>query len=221
MKRTLALITLVFTAALAQADLVIEQKMESAMINGDMTIKLKGDKMRMDMAGGPVGAMSTVMNMTTGDVTQIIHSQKMVMKISSSQAKQMMQMVKKKESGETPKLQATGKMEKIGAYNTEIYTWTGSGMTQKLWVAKDFPNFAKFKDLVVKMSKSPIAGMAQGMTPDMSTLPGMVVKTEAEVSGQKIVTTLVSLKEQPLENAIFEAPKDYQEMAVPAIPGAH
>ena len=61
--------------------------------------------------------------------------------------------------------------------------------------------------------------------------PGMVVKTEMDLAGQtpagsapagklKITTTLVSVKETTLDDAVFEAPKDYQSLSQPGLPGA-
>jgi hypothetical protein len=136
----------------------------------------------------------------------------------------MMDMVKKQLAGgdaaanTAPK--ATGKKEKVGDFNTEVYTCSFGGGTQTLWVTKDIPNYDKVKVQLDKLNKSPIAGLAGGMTPDMSALPGVVVKSEGEFAGQKFVTTLTSVKEEPVDAALFEVPKDYQEMAQPALPGA-
>jgi hypothetical protein len=225
MKRTLPLLTLIFTIAAAHADLIIEQKMESAMMNGNVTLKVKGDKMRMDMTAGPAGAMSTIMDMGTGDSITLMHAQKMAMKVSGAQTKQMMEAMKqKREAAGTaaPKLEDTGKKEKVGDYNTEIFTWTGSGVTQTLWVSKDVPNYESIKKQMMKLNDSPFGGVAKGMSPDMDKLPGIAVKTQMEMPqmpGQKITTTLVSVKEQPVEDSTFEAPKDYQQMAQPSLPG--
>jgi hypothetical protein len=224
MKRTLLLLTLVFTAAASRADLVIEQKMESSMMNGDVTLKVKGDKMRMDMTAGPAGAMSTIMDMATGDSITLMHAQKMAMKVSGAQAKQMMDAMKQQREAAgaaAPKLEDTGKKEKVGEYNAEIYTWTGSGVKQTLWVSKEVPNYEKIKEQMLKLNDSPFGGVAKGMSPDMAKLPGLVVKTQMEMPqmpGQKITTTLVSVKEQPVDDSTFAPPSDYQQMNQPALP---
>ena len=70
-----------------------------------------------------------------------------------------------------------------------------------------------------KLTDSPLAGQAKGMSPDLDALPGMVVKTEANVAGQKVTTTLVAVKEMNFDAAVFEAPKDYQMIAQPTLPG--
>lgn len=222
MKRTIALLALVFTVADARADLTIEQKMESATMNGNTTKKMKGDKIRMDMPVGVAGAMSTITDFATGDSIMLKHDKKTAMKVSGAQSKQMMDMVKQQlpasEKADAPKLTPTGKSEKIGAYNAEIYTWSTPTMTATLWVAKDFPNYAKIKGEMEKLQKSALADLGKWMSPELSDLPGMVVKTQMDIGGQKITTTLVSVKEENVDPSVFEVPKDYQEMAPPEFP---
>ena len=223
MKRLSLFLALAFTTAAARADLILEQSMEGGpMATSNITIKIKGDKIRVDMPGGPIGAMSTIMDVNTGDSTSLIHAQKMAMTVSGAQTKAMMEMMGKQAGANpeaaAPKLTPTGKTEKVGPYQTEIYTWSGSGATQTLWVAKDFPNYSELKDELAKINKSAAAGFAKGMQPDMSTLPGMVVKTVSEANGMKVTSTLVSVKQDPVEAAAFEVPKDYQTMAQPPMP---
>jgi Domain of unknown function (DUF4412) len=225
MKRTLVFLTLISTMAAARADFVIQEKMESTMQNGDMTMKFKGDKIRVDMPAGPMGDMSTIMDLAAGDSTTLLHSQKMAMKISAAQMQQMMQQMKGGSNNgatnaEPPKLQDTGKTETMGGYDTEIYSWTNNNNNSggTVWVAKSFPNYAKIKAQLDKLNNSPMSQMSKGIAPDMSILPGMVVKTKADVQGQEITMTLISAQEAPVDAAIFEIPKDYQEMNAPAMP---
>jgi hypothetical protein len=226
MKRTLAFLTLISTMVAARADFVIQQKMESATQNGDMTMKIKGDKIRVDMAVGPMGNISTIMDLGgAGDSTTLLHQQKMAMKISAAQMQQMMQQTKERlnngnANAATPKLQDTGKTGMVGGYSAEIYTWTNnpSNSGGTIWVAKDFPNYAEIKTQLDKLNKSPMGQMSKGMAPDTSTLPGMVVKTKAEVQGQEITMTLISAQKEPVDASAFEIPKDYQEMNAPTMP---
>jgi hypothetical protein len=48
-------------------------------------------------------------------------------------------------------------------------------------------------------------------------LPGMVVKTQMEMNGQKVTSTLVSAKESSVDASIFQTPKDYQQMTQPGM----
>ena len=52
---------LLFTVAIARADLTIEQKLEAPSLNGHMIMKVKGDRMRMDMPG-PAGDVTIIMD---------------------------------------------------------------------------------------------------------------------------------------------------------------
>lgn len=226
MKRSLLLLAFLSTLAAARADLIIEQKMESTFQNGNMTMKVKGDKIRTDMNAGAAGDISSIVDLTSGDALTLMHAQKMAMKTSGAQTKQAMEAMKKQigagADGKVPsnKPTATGKTEKVGTYNAEVYTWINPTGTYTFWVTKDYPNYAKIKDQLDKLNKAASAGMGQGMGPDYGALPGMAVKTMIETSGQKITTTLVSVKEETVDPAVFEAPKGYQQMDQPALPPA-
>ena len=218
MKSMFTFLFLAFNLVAARADFIIKQKIESAMQNGDMTMQIKGDKIRLDISAGSAGDMSTIMDLSTGDSVVLMHKQKIAMKVSGAQMKQMMEAMKN-QMGDTAaaKPQDTGKTEKVGDYNAEIFTWSNTnGISATIWVAKDYPNYAKINEQLGKLNASAAAGMAKGMGPDPNTLPGMAVKTEAEVLGQKVTTTLVSVNEEPVDASVFETPKDYHEMTQPA-----
>ena len=53
------------------------------------------------------------------------------------------------------------------------------------------------------------------MGPDQSALPGPSLKSEVMAQGQKITSSLVSVKEQDLDAKEFEVPADYKSMALP------
>jgi peroxiredoxin len=218
MKRMFTFLFLAFNLVAARADFIIKQKVESAMQNGDMTMQIKGDKIRVDVSAAPVGDMSTIMDLSTGDSVVLMHKQKIAMKVSGAQMKQMMEAMKNQQGDSAAtKPQDTGKTEKVGDYDAEIYTWSNAnGVSATIWVAKDFPNYAKINEQLRKLNESVAAGMAKGMGPDPKSLPGMAVKTVAEVLGQKVTTTLVSVKEEPIDASVFEMPKDYHEMTQPA-----
>jgi hypothetical protein len=224
MKRVIVFFSLILTAIATRADFVIQQKMESPMMNGTMAIKIKGDKIRVDLPAGPMGSVSTIMNLSGGDATTLLHSQKMAMKISAAQIKERMQEMKSRmNNGSTnvqpPKLQDTGKTEMVAGYSAEIYAWTNSNNASsgQIWIARKFPNYALFQAQLDKVNDSPAGQMSKGMTPDTSKIPGMVVKTETELEGQKITVTLVSARQEPVDASAFEIPKDYQQISPPPL----
>jgi len=223
MKQLFISLGLVVGILTARADLILQQQVDSAMINGTVTTQIKGDKIRVDMPSSPQGSMSTIMDLSSGDSTTLLHDQKAAMKIPGAEVKQMAENLKKSRASagtnaEPPKFQATGKTEKVGNYMADIYTWTSpDGAKQTVWVAKDFPDYPKIKVQMDKLNNSPVVQMSKGAAPDVSTLPGMVVKTQMEMNGQKITSTLVSVKETPVDASVFQTPKGYQEMTQPGM----
>jgi hypothetical protein len=66
MKQIVISLSLAFSIMAARADLVLQQNVESSMINGTITTQIKGDKIRVDMPSSPQGAMSTIMDLSSG-----------------------------------------------------------------------------------------------------------------------------------------------------------
>jgi thiol-disulfide isomerase/thioredoxin len=224
MKQIFISLALVFAVGTACADFVIKQKVESPMMSGEVTMQIKGDKVRTDVPFGlmGMGSMSTIADLNTGDTVMLMHKHKAAAKISGAQLKEQMAAVKKQvekaavAGAAKPQAQDTGKTEKVGDYNPEIYTWASTnGMKMTLWVAKDFPNYKQIQEQLKKLSELSPFGMGKSMGLDENTLPGMVVKREMESLGQKITTTLISAKEESVDLAVFEVPKDYTDMTQP------
>ena len=224
--RTPLLLPAVFAALtfVASADLIIETKVESPQMKPNMTTKIKGGKMRADMTG-PMGAMSSIMDSASGESVQLIHGQKMAMKTSAEQMKQALEMSKKlagatdDKSGAQTKPQATGQKEKVGEHECEIYTWTGSGMSSRFWVALKHPQAALLKEAEKQMRSGALSAMAAA-GPDVTALPGPALKTETQIANMKTVATVLSVKEATIDAAEFEVPKDYQTMDMSKLPGA-
>ena len=218
MKRILILLSVTFSLAAAHADLVLQQNIDSAMMNGTVTTQIKGNHIRVDMPASPQGAMSTIMDLNSGDSITLLHQQKMAMKVPGAEIKQLAQNMKaaRGATNAPPVFHDTGKTEKVNNYDAEIYTWSSpDGANQTVWVAKNYPDYARIKSEMDKLNNSPIAQLSKGSAPDISTLPGMVVKTQTEMNGQKVTSTLISVKEQPVDASVFQTPKGYQEMTQP------
>ena len=219
MKRIIALISLLPTLSEARGDLVIEQRIEGAGQRGTVTtLRVKGSKLRVDIASR-AGPVSSTMDMDNGESMTLMHAQKLVTKLSGAKTNENIEALRKdvgKVAESQPgKPEATGRTEKVGEFNAEIFTWKGANGVQTMWVTKDLPNLAKVKEQFDRIAKSPTADLQRGIAPDMSTLPGMVVKTELERGGQKFTSTVLSVKEEEQNPALFEAPADYRDTAKP------
>ncbi len=218
MKTLLRIAPLLLAAALARADIIIEQKMESAIINGTVTMKLKGDKARMDMPSPVGGNVTTLIDFASGDMTTLMHQQKMAMKMNLADVKKQQEAGQKQlgiDPSKMEKPKSTGQTEKVGEYNAEIYEMNQSGLQAKMWVAKDFPNAKSIKEQMKKLS-STMGGA--GFDASKLDVEGMVVKSEVNTPVGKMTVTLVKATEDKVEDSEFKLPEGYQEIKMPTLP---
>lgn len=217
MKALTSFVALTLTAVFAHADIVIIQKMESAFMNGNMTMKIKGDKARMEMPAGPAGQMTVIMDTKTGEMTTLMHAQKMAMKMNIADAKKQAEAAQKQTGIDPAKVEqpkATGQKEKVGTWDTEVYDVNTGAGSMKMWVAKDFPNY---KVIMAQMNKLSAAMGGSGFDPSKFDLPGMVVKSEMASAVGKVTTLLVKAGEENVADSEFALPSGYTEMKVPSL----
>ena len=221
MKLILRLVPLFLAAVFARADIIIEQKIESAMMNGNVTMKLKGERARMDMPSPLGGNVTTLMDFKSGDMITLLHQQRMAMKLNLADVKKQQEAGQKALGVDPSKMEkptATGKMEKVGDFDAEIFEMNQGTLQAKLWIAKDFPNAKSIKDQMMKLS-SAMGGA--GFDPSKVDVPGMVVKSEVSTPVGKMTITLVKAKEEAVDEKEFEKPEGYQEMQMPKLPGGN
>ncbi|WP_395739514.1 DUF4412 domain-containing protein [Prosthecobacter sp.] len=211
--KTLALsfAALILTASLASADWVLVQKVDTDGKEDTITTKIKGDQARVDM-GDKMTAFMGLEGMTV-----LMHDQKKMMKMGIAQIKALVEMAGKAAGKPASKPVATGQKEKIGEWDTEIYTWEGSVAQGKFWVAKAFPKFAEINALNDKLGKI-MGGAMAGMAPQATDFDGMPVKSVMTVMGKTVTSTLVSAKEGDLPASDFAVPEGYSEMKIPGAP---
>lgn len=220
MKLLFRIAPLFLAAAFSRADIVIEQKMESAMINGNVTMKVKGDNARMDMPSPLGGNVTTLMNFKSGDMVTLLHQQKMAMKMNLADVKKQTEAGTKGlgiDPSKIEKPKATGAKEKVGEFDAEIYEMNQGTLQAKLWIAKDFPNAQAIKDQMTKLTSS--MGGA-GFDPSKLDVPGMVVKSEVNTPVGKMTITLLKASEEAVDEKEFVKPEGYQELPMPKLPGA-
>jgi hypothetical protein len=205
---------LLAAAVFAQADLVVVQKVEGGGQAGEQTIKIKGDKARTDL--NPTVSMLT--DGATGESITLMHTGRTYLKVSAEQTKSMMNQLQKLRTGtEPPKLQDTGKKEKIGNYDCQIFTADLGALKVTYWLAKDFPDYQNVLAQLEKFQAGAISAMGKGVMPELKDFPGMIMKTETDMAGKKVVTTLVSAKEENVDPTIFVIPKSYTEISSPEL----
>jgi tetratricopeptide (TPR) repeat protein len=201
------------------------------------TIKIQGDKMRLDVIDPQAGNACSIVGFNTWDIFELDNKEKTFIKHDGAKTKagrERMDKITKAqlESGHTniwnapvmPPLD-TGQSETVGGYDAEIYSWSNNfGESEKLWVAKDFPNHEKIKTYLDKFDQFIEISGAETELPALSKLPGMVVMMKSyelidvDKIGEKETVKLVSAKEESVDPSIFEIPSDYADVTPPDKP---
>jgi len=197
-----------------RADITLVEKVEGAGQNTTMTVKIKGNKARVDATP----QVTTIIDTSTGEMMNLMNDQKAVVHISAEKMKAAMETMRKyngkDEPAAKPKLTPTGKKENINGYDAEEYTVETPAFEARYWIAPKYPDApAILKQLQVLNSERLQPGNMK--TPDYADFPGVPVKTVITVGGNEITTTLTSIKQDSLNDSEFVAPKDYHEIQVP------
>lgn len=204
-----------------RADVTIVQKVEGLGNPTEMTIKIKGDKVRIDLSP----QVTTIFDGKTGEMTNLMNDEKTVVRISADKMKAAAEMIKKfspqKEGATPPKLVSTGQKETINGYETEQYVYEGPEFKATYWIALSYPNGAAIlKEL--QTVKSEAWNAANTRLPDYRDFPGLPLRTrmvmkkdEAKDSVNEFTSTIISVKQDPLGDSEFSVPKDFKELAMP------
>src|SRR6267378_7581053 len=200
----------------ARADLTIVQKVEGPGQSGEITVKIKGDKERMDAPSQP----TRIIDGKTGEMTDLLNEKKSFIRISAQQMKAAAETINKFDAGKQPsprKLTPTGKKETINGYETEEFVYEAPQFKASFWVAKKYPDGSG----ILKEMQAPVSGAWKpsnlGM-PDYTDFEGRPLKTVMSMGANQMTTTITSIKKDPLNAAEFEIPKDFQELKRPVKP---
>ena len=213
MKNLLALLLAAVLATAAHADLTITQKVQQeAQPAADLTVtmKIKGQKMRMDASP----KISTIIDLKSGDIQNLMHDQKMVMTIPGALMKSMQQAAAPAAAGtEVPK--PTGNKETISGFACEEYTLNSQGAKVNVWLTKDLPAAQKIMSEVAALSPNdPFQLALKGREID-----GFPLRTVIETpGGGKTTMTVLAVNESPLADSEFSVPSGYKAMQMPSLP---
>ena len=213
MKAFASSLVLVATVALtARADFTIVQKVEGKGQTHEITLKIKGDKIRMEA----MPQMTMIVDGKTGDTITLMNTQKKIVRISGDKAKAIAEMAAKYGGANKvkPKLVATGKKMTINGYEADEYVAESKQFKAHYWIAPSFPNSAAVLKQLQAIVPAAWNDLAKGMI-DYRDLPGFPIRTQMTIGDDEIVTTVVALKTDPLSDAEFSPPKDFQEMKIP------
>ncbi|MFN2623756.1 MAG: DUF4412 domain-containing protein [Chthoniobacterales bacterium] len=196
----------------ARADFTIVQKVEGKGQTHEITLKIKGDKIRMEASP----QMTMIVDGRTGDTITLMNAQKKIVRISGDKAKAIAEMAAKYGGANTakPKLVATGKKITINGYEADEYLAESKQFKAHYWIAPSFPNSAAVLKQLQTIVPAAWNDLAKGMT-DYRDLPGFPIRTQMTIGDDEIVSTVIAVKTDPLSDAEFLPPKDFQEMKIP------
>ena len=217
MKAAVLSLTLIAGLALqGRADLTIVQSVEGGGPVSLVTLKLKGDKARMEAA-----QMTTIMDGKTGEVITLMNAQKKFVRISGDKAKAIAEMASKYSgttaSSEKPNLTATGRKETVNGYETEEYVWETPKLKASYWIALKYPDGAAIMKQLQAATPTLWNDIAKGML-NYHDLPGIALRTKIKLQNKDITSTIASIKQDPLSDAEFSPPADFQELKIPNVP---
>ena len=214
MKPSLLILALILVGAVdARADLTIVQKIEGGEGTNKVTLKVKGDKARVEV--NP--QITTIMDSKSGDLTTLFNDQKKVMRISGEKAKAMAEMAKAmmKGNSEASPPKPSGRKETINGYMTEEYVSDSSKLHTSYWVAKSYPNYQSILQQMAVLQNGAFAAMRKGF-PNYHDLPGLPLRTVIKPEGEAgITSTIESVNDTSLPASDFTVPADYSEMKMP------
>ena len=198
----------------ARADFTVIQKVEGKGQTHEITLKIKGDRIRLEATP----QMTMIVDGKTGDTITLMNTQKKIVRISGDKAKAIAELTAKYGGGTAakPKLVATGKKMTVNGYEADEYFAESKQFKARYWIAPSFPN----AEAVLKQLQAVVPAawndLAKGMI-DYRDLPGLPIRTQMTIGDDEITTTVVAVKTDPLSDAEFLPPKDFQEMKIPNV----
>lgn len=183
----------------------------------DITFEIKGDKVRID---GVNGKLSAIFDTGTGDTIALVHKMKVFVKAPLDTLKGVVSQINGANSsnaarpgGEAPKITDTGRQEKVGDYDAEVYVVDTPRAKTTLWVSNKVAGCATIQAATAKFVGL-LAKLGVPNLPDISKIDGVPVKTEIMSVNNKVTITLLSAKEDPILDADLQAPSDYSEVTI-------
>jgi hypothetical protein len=199
----------------ARADLTITQKIEGAGALPEMTMKIKGDKIRIEATP----EVTSIFDGKTGEMVNIMTAQKMVMRMSAEQAKAAASMagnqlasqgMKPRESEDhAHRQEGEDQRARRGGVRGRH-----PGLQGQLLGGEELPERESIMKQLQATNSQAWNSTGMGM-PDFRDFPGLPIRTNVSMGGQNYVTTITGVKLDPLPDAEFTVPQGYQEMKMP------
>src|SRR5437870_673433 len=174
---TLADLTIVYSTAVEPARQAQQSEAASstAAAATNMTIKVKGDKARIDASP----QVTAIFDGTTGELINLLNDQKTIVRISPDKMRAIADMLNKfssnKVGADKPRLRPSGQREMINGYDTEQYSYEGPDFKATYWIAPNYPNGAAVLAQLQSI-KSEFWDAANTKMPDFRDFPGLPIR---------------------------------------------
>ena len=197
----------------------------------NMTIKVKGDKARIDASP----QITIIFDGGTGELINLLNDQKTIVRISPDKMRAIADILNKlstkRPGSETPRLTPTGKREIINGYETEQYTYDGPDFKAMYWIAPNYPNGAAVLAQLQSI-KSEFWDAANTKMPDFRDFPGLPIRmrmivgkgNQADAHGAsapdhpaEITSTVTGISLDSIGDGQFIVPADFKETKLPDI----
>jgi hypothetical protein len=213
--RGLCLVIAAYLSVTARGDLTIVQKVEGSGSMKQITMKLKGDKARVEVSP----KITTIMESKGGEILTLMNAEKKFVRISAEKSKAIAELASKyaKNSSapaEKSKLTATGRKETINGYETDEYVRESPSVKESYWIALTYPDSAAIVKQLQAITPTAWNEIAKGML-DFNDFPGLPLRTIIKTERKEIVSTIISIKQDLLSDMEFTVPRDFQEVKVP------
>jgi hypothetical protein len=213
--RGLFLIVTALLSVTARGDLTIVQKIEGSGSLKQITMKLKGDKARVEVSP----ELTTIMDSKSGDILTLMNTKKKFVRISAEKSKAIAELASKyggdsSATAEKAKLVPTGRKETINGYEADEYVRESSSMKESYWIALKYPDSSAIVKQLQAIAPTAWNEIAKGAL-DFRDFPGLPLRTIIKTDKKEIVSTIVSIKQDLLSDTEFFVPKDFQELKVP------
>jgi hypothetical protein len=211
----LCLLVTAFLLVTARGDLTLVQKVEGSGSVKQITTKLKGDKARVEVSP----ELTTIIDNKSGEMLSLMNAKKRFLRISADKSKAIAEMASKYAgdsvgAAEKSKIRPTGKKEMINGYEAEEYVRESPSLKESYWIALKYPDAAAIVKQLQAITPAAWNDIAKGML-DFRDFPGLPLRTIVKTDRKEIISTITSIKQDPLSEAEFSVPKDFQELQVP------
>lgn len=195
------------------ADFVVKETVQNLGRNQDVTIKLKDNHCRIDANPETTALLDT----QSGVTTILLHQTKMFLNVKAEELGAEGNALKKllsQQTGneETVDFQPTGKKEQINGYDTDEFVGKVAGLSVRVQVAKDFPNYQALLSALYAAQNAPGLNLFRALSIPPDKYPGMPIRTTIEVLGQPVVTTVDYVQQSTLSESEFAIPEGYTEL---------